>query len=298
MKAYLFAVFAVFCWSFNVVVASSLVSKLTPWQIAGFRWLIASGIIILFGFASLKKHLKIILKYKKNLIWTAFWGITISNTCVYYAAHTVQPVTLSLIGATGPLFLIFFAWLLKGVRLTKQQIWGLIITLAGVALIIFHDRRQTLGITTFQVGDWWMLGMAITFGYYSYRVAHKPKELPFFPFLASCILIGTVLCLPFFIYDTWINPLQFQTNVTVKVIWIMLFMGVFNSLLAYLFWNRSLEIGNPIHVAMVYYLMPVFSTLESALILGDKILLIHLVGSAIIFVGIYYGNKTPHSLNK
>lgn len=292
MKACLFAMFAVFCWSFNVVVASSLVSQLTPWQIAGFRWIIASAFIMLFCFSTLKKHLKVIWFYKKDLLWTALWGITISNTCVYYAAHTVQPVTLSLIGATGPLFLIFFAWLLKGTRLTKRQFFGLIITLVGVILIIIHGRNKTLGLTTIQTGDWWMLGTAITFGYYSYRVAHKPKELPFFPFLASCIIIGTILCLPFFIYDTWINPLHFQTNFTQKIIWIMLFMGIFNSLLAYLFWNKALEIGNPIRVAMIYYLMPVFSTLESSLILGDKVLPIHLIGAAIIFLGIYYSNTS------
>ncbi len=296
MKAYFFAVFAVLCWSFNVVVASSLVNTLTPWQISFFRWWIAAILLFIFCFKILKKNIKVILKYKYNLLWTSFWGITISNTCVYYAAHTVQPVTLSLIGATGPLFLIFFAWILKGVRLSGRQFLGLIITLAGVALIVIHGRNQAMGLAKVQAGDWWMLGTAITFGYYSFRVAHKPKELPYFPFLAACIILGAIMCVPFFAYDTWNHPLSFQTNLNAKIMGIMVFMGVFNSLLAYLFWNRALEIGRPIHVAMIYYLMPVFSAIESWALLGDKIYPIHLIGAAIILGGIWLGNKQPKAV--
>ena len=295
MKAYLFAILAVLCWSFNVIVATSLIDVLTPWQISGLRWFIASFFIFIFCFNILKKNIILILKYKKWLIWTSLWGITISNTCVYYAAYTVRPVTLSIIGATGPLFLIFFAWILKGVRLSGQQFLGLIITLAGVALIILHSRNQSLGLTTIQAGDWWMLGTAITFGYYSYRVADKPKDLPYLPFLAISIILGAIMCIPFFLYDTWHHPLNFTTNFTPSIIWIMLFMGIFNSLLAYLFWNRALEIGNPIRVAMLYYLMPIFSSLESWFIFSDKIHLIHIIGAGVIFIGILFGNKQPKS---
>ena len=72
-------------------------------------------------------------------------------------------------------------------------------------------------------------------------------------------------------------------------------MGVFNSLLAYLFWNRALEIGNPIHVAMIYYLMPVFSAIESWALLGDKVHMIHLIGGFVILAGIWLGNSQPRS---
>ncbi len=295
MSAYIFAIFAVFCWSFNVVVASSLVDKLTPWQIAGLRWGIASIIIFPFIFNTLKKNIKVLLKYKTWLIWTALWGITICNTCVYYAAYTVKPVTLSLIGATGPLFLLFFAWILMGKHLSMRQFLGLFITLVGVCLIVLHGRAKSLGIGNIQLGDWWMLGTAITFGYYSYRVANKPKDLPYLPFLYVSIILGTIMCLPFFIYDTIHNPFDYSINFTPKIIWIMLFMGLFNSLLAYLAWNRALEKGDTVKVGMIYYLMPVFSSLESWLILSEPLEWIHLIGAIIILYGIILTNKKSKS---
>ena len=294
MKEYLLAIFAVFCWSFNVVAADVLTNKLTPWQIAGFRWLIPSIIIFSFVFNIFKRYIKVMLKYKTWLIWTAFWGITISNTCVYYAAYTVHPVTLSLIGATGPLFLILFACWIKGTRLFKEQIYGLLVTLAGVCLIVLNGRANTMGLAI-SSGDFWMLGTAITFGYYSFLIANKPKELPHFPLLACCLILGALFCLPMFVWDTINNPLNFNTNFTPIIILILLGLGIFNSLIAYLCWNYAMSKGDPVKIGMIYYLMPVFSTAESWLLLGEGIHLIHLIGATIIFIGIFYSNKKPKS---
>ena len=295
MKEYLAAIFAVLCWSFNVIAANVLTGKLTPWQIAGLRWAVPSVLIFPFVFNILKKNIKVILKHKKWLIWTAFWGITISNTCVYFAAYTVQPVTLSLIGATGPLFLILFSWLIKKTHLFKEQIYGLLVTVVGVFLIVLHGRANGigLGITS---GDFWMLGTAITFGYYSFLVANKPRALPHLPLLACCLIVGAAFCLPMSIWDTFHNPLNFNTNFTPEIIWIVLGLGIFNSLIAYLCWNYAMDKGDSVKIGMTYYLMPVFSTIESWLILGEGIHLIHLIGAIIIFIGIFYSNKKPKSV--
>ncbi len=293
MKEYVLSILAVFCWSFNVIVADVLVGNLTPWQIAGLRWFIPSIIILPFTFNILKKYKETILRHKAWLAWTSFWGITVSNTCVYYAAYTVKPIALSLIGATGPLFLILFSWGLKHVRLYKQQVYGLLITLFGVALIVLngHSGSMQMGILP---GDWWMFMTAITFGYYSFQIANKPASLPHLPLLVCCLVLGAVFCLPMFVWDTIHNPLNLKTNFTPIIIWIMLGLGIFNSLIAYLCWNHAVEKGNPVKIGMTYYLMPIFSTIESWLILSEKIRLIHLVGAIIIFVGIFYSNKKTH----
>ena len=75
----------------------------------------------------------------------------------------------------------------------------------------------------------------------------------------------------------------------------MLFMGVFNSLLAYLAWNRALEKGDTVHIGMIYYLMPVFSSFESWIILSEPLEWIHLIGAIIILCGILLTNKQTKS---
>lgn len=292
MKNYLFAVISILFWSFNVIIAHVLANHLTPWQISGFRWSIAALLILPFALFSLKQNWQIVLKNKWWICWTALWGITINNTLVYYAAYTVRPVALSLIGVTGPLFLIFFSWLIQGKDLSKRQLFGLLFTLLGVFAIILYGRAQTMGEIHFERGDFWMLGAAITFGYYSFCVADKPKNLPYFPFFAASLIVGSLLCLPMFLWDTFSTPVVFLSNMNLDILGVLFFLGIFNSVLAYLLWNYALTKGDPIKISMIYYLMPVFSMIESWFILNDSIHWIQVVGAFVVFGGIYYSTKS------
>jgi drug/metabolite transporter (DMT)-like permease len=287
---YLLAVLAVFFWSFNVIISNVLVNELTPWQISFFRWIIATILILPFTIKYIVRNHREIIKNKSLILWSAFWGITISNTCVYYAGQTVQPVTLSLIGATGPLFLLFWAWLIKHQKLKRIQISGLICTLIGVLWVVLFARSDKLGDIGWRIGDLWMLGTAVTFGFYSFLAAQKPKELHQFSFLSLCLFWGTVFCVPMFIWDCFSNPLSFHTNLNLKVILILLFLGFFSSTLAYLFWNRALEKSDIFKIGLTYYLMPIFSTVEAWLIMGEKISGLQIIGAIIIMAGIVLSN--------
>ncbi|MBE6446504.1 MAG: DMT family transporter [Alphaproteobacteria bacterium] len=287
---YFLAVLAVFFWSFNVIIADVLVNALTPWQISFFRWIIATILILPFTIKYIIHNRQEILKNKSLILWSAFWGITISNTCVYYAGQTVRPITLSLIGATGPLFLLFWAWLIKNQRLNRIQFMGLSCTLVGVLWVVLFARSDKLGDIGWRIGDLWMLGTAVTFGFYSFLASQKPKELHQFSFLSLCLFWGTVFCVPMFVWDCFSNPLSFHTNLTLKVVLILLFLGIFSSTLAYLCWNRALEKSDIFKVGLTYYLMPVFSTLESWILLDEKISFLQLIGAFIIMAGIVLSN--------
>lgn len=287
---YSLAILAVFFWSFNVIIGATLVNVLTPWQIAFFRWLIATVLILPFTIKALIKNYRLIKRHKALILWASFWGISFSNTCVYYAAQTVQPVTLSLIGATGPLFLIFWDWMLRHKKLTRQQILGLIITLIGVIFIILFSRADKLGDISWRKGDLWMLGTAASFGFYSFLAAQKPHHLPQFSFLSLCLFWGTIFTIPPFVYDCIHRPISLKI-LTFEVVGILLFLGIFNSFVAYLFWNWALEKSDTFKVGLTYYLMPVFSTLEAWLLLGEKISGLQLFGSLIILYGIILSNR-------
>ncbi len=284
---YLLAVLSVFFWSFNVIIGTLLVDILTPWQIAFFRWFIASVLILPFTWKSLRKNYYTIKRHMSLILWAAFWGISFSNTCVYYAARTVQPVTLSLIGATGPLFLIFWDWLIRNKKLSGQQMTGLVVTLIGVIFVILFARADKFGDISWRQGDLWMLGTAASFGFYSFLAARKPSHLSQFSFLSACLIWGTIFTIPPFLYDCWAHPIA---NLTLETWGILVFLGVFNSFIAYLFWNYALEKSDTFKVGLTYYLMPVFSTLEAWILLGEKISVLQLVGAGVILGGIFLSN--------
>ncbi len=289
MAYYMLAVLAVFFWSFNVIVGTYFIGVLLPWQIAFIRWFIAALVLVPITFKHIIQYKNVLLKHWQLIFWLSLIGIAISNTCVYYASYTVSAIEMSLFSVTGPVFLIIFSWIFLGISLSLKQQLGLVITLFGLVMVIVHGRLENLLEMRFVTGDLWMLAMASTFGLYSFLMSKKPKELPQLTLLSVTVIVGMILTIPYFIIECQANPLT-DHNMTPTVIGIMLYMGIFNSFLAYLFWNAALDKMGELKVGSLYYLMPIFSTIEAHLILSERIYLSQVFGGIIIIIGILLTN--------
>lgn len=288
---YIFALSAILFWSFNVIVGRYLVGVITPWQIAFFRWAIAGLILFPLTIKSIIADYKIIWKHKKLIFWLSLIGITFSNTFVYYAAYTAGAIEMSLISVTGSVFLILFSRFLGNLYLTSKQKFGLFLTLIGLLMVILHGNFSTITQLKFEQGDFFMLMMALTFGFYSYLMSKKPKELNDLTLLTVNILLGAVMCIPQFIYDCLHHPLD-AYNLNRTVVSILIYMGIFNSFLAYFFWNKSLLLIGGLKAGMLYYLMPLFSTIEAYFILHEHIYWVQIYGGTIIILGIWLANSS------
>ena len=74
---------------------------------------------------------------------------------------------------------------------------------------------------------------------------------------------------------------------------VFVYLGIFNSVLAYLSWNTALhKLGN-IKTAVVYYALPLFSTAEAWIILGERLHLPQIIGGIMIIAGIAWANFAP-----
>lgn len=281
------AFIAVFFWSFNVIYARYLSSELTPVQIAFFRWLIAILIFLPFSYKQIIKDYKLLIKSWRLIVNMALFGIALSNTFVYKAAHTSSAIDMALIGTTGPVFLVLFSWLILKIGVKAKQIFGMILSIIGVLVIITHGNLFALENFKFVSGDFWMLLMAITFGYYGTLQVKRPKNLPSLSLLPVTILIAVLMLLPFFIYSLYTNPIQDLSNRTIGIIG---YLGVFNSFIAYFCWNTALVKIGSLSTSIIYYFMPILSTIEAYFILNEKIVSGQIYGGLLILLGIILAN--------
>lgn len=298
--AYMLAILAVFFWSFNVIVGSALQGILTPWQIAFFRWAIAGICLVPFTYKRVMKEKMYLKREWKFILYSSLIGITFCNTCVYYASYTLSAVQMSLISVTGPVFLLLFAHFLGGAFINKRAKIGMLFAVIGVFVIILKGRLQEIFHFPFQMGDFWMVAMACSFGFYSYLMSSKPSTLSQESLLTVGIVVGALGCLPFFIYETVRFPL-IQEHLTWGILGITLYMGIFNSVLAYFFWNKALEKLGSIKVSVVYYLMPIFSTIEAFFLLKESLVWTEIIGGGCILLGIFLTNtkmRTPWHIER
>ena len=138
----------------------------------------------------------------------------------------------------------------------------------------------------------------LAFAVYSLLQIKRPQQISQSVMLTATAIVGTIIILPIMLLENTPNSLL-QLNA--EDLGVILYLGIFNSILAYLAWNISLaKIGN-LKAGIIYYLLPIFSGIEAALILGEKIYPSEIAGGALIILGIMLtnmpNNKSARQLN-
>lgn len=284
---YLLALAAVFFWSFNIIIASYFSGMLSPWELAFGRWFIASLILLPFTFGKFKTCFNQLIKHKWLILWLALSGVVIDNTLIYYAGRTASAVNMGLLNITGPIFLVILSRIFLKTPIFPKQVIGLLIAIVGVLVIILHGDISQLTKLNFVPGDFLMLINTFAFAVYSLLQIKRPQQISQSVMLTATAIVGTIIILPIMLLENTPNSLL-QLNA--EDLGVILYLGIFNSILAYLAWNISLaQIGN-LKAGIIYYLLPIFSGIEAALILGEKIYPSEIAGGALIILGIMLTN--------
>jgi drug/metabolite transporter (DMT)-like permease len=95
--------------------------------------------------------------------------------------------------------------------------------------------------------------------------------------------IGSMMILPFYIWEV----MQGGRIEGGLPSWLaMAYIAVFPSFIAYLFFNRGIELIGPARAGQSWHLMPVFGSILAVLFLGETFYVYHAIGIAMIGAGI------------
>jgi drug/metabolite transporter (DMT)-like permease len=175
---------------------------------------------------------------------------------------------------------------------TGWQALGILISLAGVLVIIGRGDAGTLLARRFNPGDLWVLAAVASWALYSVCLRWRPAELKPLNFQATTMLIGMAILTPLYGWD-----LAHDRTVTVNVATVgsILYLALFPSILAYIFWNRAVAELGANRTGQFLHLMPVFGAVLSMIFLGERLYGFHAAGVALIALGIWlatvYGRK-------
>ncbi|MEJ7740137.1 MAG: DMT family transporter [Chitinophagaceae bacterium] len=282
------AVVAAIIWSGNFIVARSVSGAVPPISLNFYRWLTASILLFPFVIKGFYKDKQVIYSNWKYLFWVSLTGIALFNTFVYVAGHYTSAINMALIGTTSsPIFATFFAAAFLKEVIRPLRVTGLVICICGIILLLSQGSFERLIAFRFSTGDWWMLLGALFFAIYNTMVKRKPAGLSSLNFLFICFSLGTLILLPFYVWEL--------TN-SAPVIWssslfgIILYLGLGTSLISYLCWNQSIARLGPSRTALFGNLIPIFSSIEAVLILNERIRLIHVLSGLLVITGLVIAN--------
>ena len=287
-KGVLFALLATFLWSVNMVIASGVKGHIPPVGLAFWRWTTACIVLAPFALKDTIRTFKIVKKNFWYLTVTAVLGISIFNTLIYFAGKTTSAVNLSLIAISIPLFIIAISRIIFKEKVSNLRILGILTIIIGVFVLITKGSLDALLDINFTIGDLLMLLACFFFACYTLLVRKKPKELDSKVFLFTVFVIGTVLILPFYIWEhSYYEKVTFDS----KTILITSYVGIFASLVSFYLWNEAIALIGTSKTAVIYYLIPIFSGILAYFFLDQAIEFIQIISMVIIVVGLLITNK-------
>lgn len=278
------AIIACVIWSGNFIASRYSIQIAGPISLAFFRWTVATLTMLPFAFKNFKKEKEIFKNNLSYFFWMALVGVAVYNTMIYQAGHSTTAINMALYGSIiHPIVAtLLAAWLVQE-KLHWKSIAGIALGVIGIIVLLSKGDINTLLHFKFATGDLWMIGAGFCFGSYNVFVRKKPIGISNNSFLLVIFAIGTVLLLPFALYEmNFVQPIIFNK----EFLLIVLYLGIGNSTIAYLLWNMAIHRLGSAKTALFGTLIPFLSSIEALFILNEQFTVFQIISGVIIVSGI------------
>ena len=139
-KGYLLALSATVLWSTTFPLARLIAFSMSPVELAFWRWLFTFSCMLPFGFVAVKNNRPALKKNWKWILAAGVLGFSMYSILMFEAGRTTDATNMSLIAATAPVFMAFFAIAFLHERLSFPQILGLVIAVIGVLVLVLKGE--------------------------------------------------------------------------------------------------------------------------------------------------------------
>ena len=286
-QPYLLLCITALCWAGNAIVGRLAAGHIPPVTLSFLRWSLAFLIILPFAWKHLKRDRAAIRSGIGTLMVISVTGISAFNTLQYWALEYTQALNTLLLQSAGPLIIAVWSLMLLGVRLTLAQAAGVVVSLTGVLVILLHGDLTTLASIQFNKGDIIFTVALVIFGFYSVLMLKRPAMHPL-SFVAFTFGCGSVFLIPLLIWELISRPIMALNAANLLSVF---YVAVFPSAVAYLCWNRGVQLIGANRAAPFFHVVPLFGAVMAMVFLGERPQLFHLIGFALVLAGVFVASR-------
>ena len=285
LSAFLLLAAANLFWAGNWVTGRALRDAFEPATLNFWRWVIAVLVLAPFALPALRGQGATLRRHAGILLFLAFSGVALFQSLVYLGLRSTTAVNAVLINSSLPLFMLLCSWMIERERASPRQVAGMLVSLAGILIILSRGSPAALLELELHGGDGWILLAMPVWGVYSVLLKRRPPEIGGLAFLFVLSLAGTVMLLPFAVLQM---PAQWPTPAEAGGV---IYMGVFASVLAFICWNRGVAAVGANAAGFTIHLLPAFGTVLAILFLGETFAAYHAAGIVTILAGVLLATR-------
>ena len=289
--------FVIIIWAINFIAAKIGLRSLPAMTLASFRGVLAGAVLLpfylccsrlpAFAEAAQSRRNKFTLRDIWIFLYMGFFGVTINQVCFTVGLRFTSVSHAAVIVGMGPIYTLIFAVLFKLERVTWRKAIGMAIALVGIAVLASEN-----GISAHSPS---VLGDAITMtgsiGFAMYVVLGKrlAGRYDALTMTAFSHYAGALIVLPVAIYRAVTLGSAEHWRAVAWTGWAtLLYMAIFSSAVAYLFYFWLLRYLEASQLSAFTYLLPVVATILGILWLGEKGSWDQVLGAVLALGGVYW----------
>lgn len=274
---------AVLSWSMNAIAGRMADGLIPAFTLSFWRWVIALVLLLPFGWRQAWQDRFIYQRHWLQISLMAVVSVGAYNTLQYWALNYTTAIQTGVVGATMPAMVLLLGWLFRVESANAWQLTGLVLALSGALLTLGHGDLHLLFELRLNFGDILMELAIISWAAYSLLLRHTTFKLQPVGMLLVLIVVGLFSIAPFYAWD-----LVHHQNIqwSGKTMLLFAYVGIFPSIMAYLFWIRGVaRLGAPVSALFMNFI-PIFTGVLSIWLLQEKLHGYHIVSIILVATGI------------
>jgi drug/metabolite transporter (DMT)-like permease len=251
--------------------------------------------LLLLGIIGLLKYpgqMKIHLRDSKYFIGTGIFSIVLFNWCYFSSINQLSLSFAVILLYTAPTFVVVLSYLFLKERMDALKIISVFGTLIGCTLIVGINLKETPSMNLMGI----LTGLGAGFGYALYTIFGKFALVKYRPFTVTfyTFLVASITLLLF--TDLFEKGSILLSS---EVILYGIGLGLFPTVLAYLFYTKGLEKMEGSKASIIATVEPVAATLLSVFLYKEDFGVLQFIGTAIILLSVILINlpKTFFKIN-
>ncbi len=286
-RPYLLLTLTALMWGGNAVAGRLAVGEVSPMALTALRWIIAVAVLAVIARRDLVAAWPVLRPRWASLAVFGTMGFTAFNALFYLAAHHTAAVNLGIIQGAIPVVVLIGALVAFRTPIRGVQVVGVLLTLVGVAVVAARGDPRVLATLAVNAGDLYMLLASVLYALYTLALRNRPPVSGLALF-AAMALAACVSSLPLVAYEAAVGAFQAPT---LKGWLILLYIGLFPSLLSQILFIRGVELIGPGRAGLFVNLVPVFAAILAVGILGEPFRWYHGLALGLVLGGIWLAEQ-------
>lgn len=271
-------------WAGNAVVGRAVRNEIPPFTLAFGRWSLALALVLPFAIRPLIADWPVARRRWRPILFLGLVGVAAFNAFLYSGLHHSTASNGLLLQALIPAIVLLIGVVLFKDRVSPGSIAGVLLSTAGVAIIVFEgDLSRILGLAL-GTGEGLILCGCIAWAIYTACLRLRPAIQPV-SFIVLTFAIGAAAMAPLATVELERAAIAWRPGVVAA----FAYVAIFPSLLAYFLYNGAVARIGAAAAGQTISLMPLFGAVLAAQLLDEPLHPFHAAGMAMILGGIVAG---------